>query len=73
MIIEAASVLKSQEKIVDDIKLNMDTLSVGKEYLALRLAEEAKKRGASASTLDAAAALVSGAGSKAAGKRKSRK
>lgn len=70
MLIEAASVLKSQEKMVDEIERNMKVINVGKEYLALRIAEEQSKRGASSSTLDAAAALLSGAGSSQRKRRK---
>ena len=75
-IIEAAEVLKSQEKIVDQVQKAMLVIQVGQVCLEEKKAEEAKKRGESSSVLGAAASLVSSAkrtGGSASGSKKRRK
>jgi len=75
-IIEAAAVLKSQEKIIDQIQKAMLVIQVGQVCLEEKKEEEAKKRGESSSVLDAAASLVSSAkrtGGSASGSKKRHK
>lgn len=60
-IIESAAVLKSQEKIVDNVQKAMQVIQVGQVCLEEKKAEEAKKRGESSSVMGAAASLVSNA------------
>ena len=63
-IIEAASVLKMQEKIVHHVEKAMAIIQVGQVCLEEKKAEEAQKRGESSSVMGAAASLVSGANGK---------
>ena len=63
-IISAANALKSQVKLVEQIKDNMKIIEVGGICLEEKKAEEAKKRGQSSSTMSAAAALIAGSSSK---------
>lgn len=60
-IIESAAVLKSQEKIVDNVQKAMQVIQVGQVCLEEKKAVEAKKRGESSSVMGAAASLVSNA------------
>ena len=69
-IISAATVLKSQTKMVESIQENMKIIEVGTVCLEEKKREEEKKRGSSSSTLSAAASLVAGSSSKSKKQRK---
>ena len=63
-IITAANALKSQVKMVEQIKDNMKIIEVGGICLEEKKKEEDKKRGQSSTTMSAAAALVAGSSTK---------
>jgi len=69
-IISAANVLKSQVKMVEQIKENMKIIEVGGICLEEKKKEEEKKRGQSSTTMSAAAALLAGASSSKKPRRK---